>query len=313
MRYVYIFFQLTLFVACTNAQDTIRIKTCTTYSLNDTTAIDLDDTTEIKKYLWNKKYYNREGKLTEEVEFPFPHNSSFTTTKITTKDYIQDTTITYVYTGTRDKVSETFSYSNSAQNFTRTINYATLTMDSYRKLDRTYIVEVTQDSLNNLVTVIQMYEDGADADTIRSYQYPMAPSNTESLGQPPAKYLVPMDTLRSTALSVYGYFLISSQDTTYTYHKKEIKIDDTTKLIEILEIKIDNEIPMISKKSYLLNNGHIQNSNKAWLVNNKWSTAYNEYNEYDHYGNKTLGIRDDYRDGVFSYRFVTYTKYEYYD
>lgn len=313
MKYVYIFFQLILFVACTNAQDTVRIKTSTTYSLKDTTAIDLDDTTEIKKYLWNKKYYNREGKLTEEIEFPFPHNSSYTTTKITTIDYAQDTTITYVYTGTRDKVSETFSYSNSGQNFTRTVHYASLTSDSYRKLDSTYIVEVTRDSLNNLVTVIQMYDDSGDLDTILSYQYPMASSNTVSLDQRPAKYLVPMDTLRSTALSVYGSFLISSQDTMYTYHKKEIRIDATTKLIEILEINSENEFPIISKTTYLLNNGHIENLTKALFVNHKWSNAYCEYKEYDHYGNETLVIRDDYRDGIFSYRFVTYTKYEYYD
>lgn len=315
MNLVYTTVLLLLTSSALLAQVSPIIKTRTTYSLRDTVGIDFNDSSQIAKYVWFKAEYNRSGKPIKEIDYPFPHNPTmYLTTKITTYQYVEDSTKVFVYDGSNELVSGISTYSKRNEMFSKTVNYGTLNSSYYKSLDTTLITEVTHDSLNNIVTVLHMKVKGNRIDTTRTYQYPITSIvDSAVLARRLQTRIVPMDTIRTSTLLQYGHFRIVSGDTVYTLIEKVLKIDSVTSLIESLEIVLKQGHHVYSRTISTSNKGRIVNSEFQRLENKTWQTAFKMYYEYDHFNNMTLQIRDDYREGKFSYRFVTYIEFEYYD
>ena len=315
MKSVYTGILFTLLTSILLAQDSIKIKSSTSYSMQDTTGISFRDSNEIAKYIWNTKEYDRNGNLTKETQFPFPHNPTFyKTTEVSYYQYSQDSTIIHTYTGLNELVSKKFTYSKNRQRYTKTINYGILNSSDYKKLDTIDITEVTYDSVNNLVFVIQLKEKNNHIDTIRKYHRQMIPPvDSTFFVQRSSRRIAATDTLRTSNLCFYGLFTIFSEDTVFAFYKQIIKIDSVSNQIEAIRIDLSQDSQIISKTCYETRNDLIVNLEKQKLIKNKWQIFYKEYNEYDNHNNRTLHLRDDYRNGQFSYRFVTYTEYEYYN
>lgn len=283
------------------------IKTLTAYSFKDTTGIDLNDSLQISKYILTKKSYDKAGRLIQDIEFPFPHNPSYRTTRITSYEYKGDTTFTTILAGYEPDqlASETITirYPGKGQ-FSKTINYASLNSPSFRKLDEKLIVITEHDSIDNLIKVTQLKGLGSRFDTIRSYERPLQ-MNMEA----PSRSTMQIDSAAFQNVKTYGYVKTIDGAVARVSFTREEQTGENTQSEQ--RLSIDAETNRIRKTEMARENGLITRIVEYEFARERWQTLTKETYAYNAFGHLLLKTRDSYSEGVFNYRFYTYYEYEY--
>ena len=301
-----IFFSLNL--VNSYAQEKLNIKNVTIYSLKDTAGIDLKDSLQMCKWKQYKRSYDIKGRLVQEILFPFPHNPLVRTTKIIENQYLGDTLISKVLNGKHDLVSETICINKRNFRECKTIHYGSLNSSFYKELENNYIVLTTKDTINNISKLIKLVENEGKLDTLKIDEKPIFRKQKNASIE--SSKLIRFDTLDYSNLKLYGFCEVNQNDTLSITYVQELKINNESKLVEWLTI--NNQTHKIDKTETYWQNKLVKEKVNYELIDGTWNIMVKIVNAYNSNSDMLMKIRDDYRDGLFSYRFVTYFNYEYY-
>ena len=288
----------------------MKIKEMRIYSLKDTIGIDFQNNDELKPWIWYKKKFKPNGKLVEEINYPFPHNPMYSTTKITRTEERGDTIISTILNGKNEIASQSICVTKNKIRSCTHYRVATLNTSSFTKLEKPYILISTQDSIKNLRKNISIQVDGIRHDTLRTMENPLVYQMIDTNKVNPIIKSHKIDTIVINGLTVFGHLITQDQDTTELGYFSELKLNNNTSVRSKLFINKENN--SIFKNETIWENDLSMHTIAYRYINSQWQINYIIKHQYNEYSDQILKIRDDYRDGKFSYRYVTYFEYEYY-
>jgi len=277
------------------------------YSLKDTIGVDFSNINDIEKWIWYKRSYDFSGNLLEEISYPFPHNPSYKITKIKRIEEKGDTIITTILNGDEIVASQTKCYQKNKIRTCVSRHYALLNSSSFSELNPYFITRTVQDSIRNESQIITVSTDGIVYDTLKNIKQPLTNRNDQN----EIFDFIKTDSIKNKDFNSFGYIYLKENDTLAISSTIIFNYDENFKVQENIYFDLENNSKrktittfqnelVVKKENYNLTSG-------GWEISNITS------NEYNQKGDIELKIRDDYRVGKWSYRYVTYSKHKYYE
>ena len=312
------FFSLIFILVCVvlNAQSTTTkpgLKSVSQYLLKDSTNLFNLNQDELKKYIRNSRYYDKEGRLVKEIAYPFRDAENKELTKKTSKIYTGDTTYVTITNGFNKKVSKSKYVTDDEKNIESfRKQYASLNSSFYTPLEEAWYIYSKSDSAGFVSQITRTkLKDPLDTlshvftDTNPVLDIPM---KRESIYHDPDI----LNNVRYSFLSNYGYVKTNLQgDTTEVHYSNKIIQDSSFAILERLTIDLEKD--RLRKEISSLEDDKVFKKEAYELISGEWIPQYKVWNQYNERNDIVIKIRDDYREGIFSYRFVNYTIYEYYE
>ena len=292
------------------SQEKPTIMESTIYSLKDTVGVNFSEKHEMEKWLWYKRNYDQTGKLIEEIFYPFPHNpSSYITTKIKRIEEKGDTIITTILSGEQKIASQTKCYQKNKLRKCVSYKYASLTSSYFKKLDPYYITTNIQDSIKNKKIHITVSTDGIAHDTIKYIMQPLINKSKPNYHQ--QVEFIKTYSINHKAFNSYGYIIANNDDTLCISSTIEYAFDVYNEVRENIYFDLENNSKRKTVTTF--QNDLVKAETKYYLTSEGWEISNITTKEYNQNSDIKLKIRDDYRNGEFSYRYVTYFEYKYYE
>lgn len=293
------------------AQGKAKIKTITTYSLNDTLGVDFNDLISIDKWKHYYKEYDIEGNIIKDITYPFPFNPTSYIGEMKITKYICDTLIQKVLTLDSQLVSEIICVNKPNFRKCKSTYYGNLTYSEFIKYPYKNVILMEHDTLGNYSKEIRIsiLEEKIDTAYIREglivKKRSAQQDSIDSL-----ESFERFDTIRNGNLVQTGYIVKKNNELIQTYHRQEITLNDQIKLLNTTYI--DYEKNQTRKTDLIVQFGNVISKIEQEFENSEWKIRSIEKNIYNVDRTKKVNIRDDFRNGVFAYRFVHYDIYEYF-